>query len=74
MSRSELLRTATGRLNNGVSQVPPPRQVSEFDAFRRTLPVQQMNQQILRTINENKVVLISGDTGSGKTTQVRSQK
>lgn len=67
----EMNKTTTGRLNNGVSQVPPSRGPSDLNAFRQTLPVSAMREDIVRSINENKVVLISGETGSGKTTQVR---
>ncbi|KAI8480782.1 3'-5' RNA helicase ythdc2 [Branchiostoma belcheri] len=59
-----------GRLNNGIQQVPPSRGQSEFDNFRRTLPVAVLQEVIVKTVNENQVVLIAGETGSGKTTQV----
>ena len=66
----ELARTATGRLNNGVAQVPPRRGESDLDSFRQTLPIYQYGDQILETIEGNQVTLVSGETGSGKTTQV----
>ncbi|KAI0208497.1 3'-5' RNA helicase YTHDC2 [Lamellibrachia satsuma] len=66
----ELNRTTTGRLNNGVPQVPPPRGASDLSAFRLSLPVSQMKDVIVKAINDNRVVLVSGETGSGKTTQV----
>ena len=66
----ELNRTTTGRLNNGVPQVPPPCGVSDLSAFRLSLPVAQMKDVIVKAINDNRVVLVSGETGSGKTTQV----
>ncbi|KAL5279930.1 hypothetical protein ACFFRR_004136 [Megaselia abdita] len=37
---------------------------------REKLPVYERRDDILRAIEENNVILISGDTGSGKTTQV----
>lgn len=37
---------------------------------RKQLPVYKHKQQILETIQNNQVVIIRGDTGSGKTTQV----
>ncbi|KAK2151124.1 hypothetical protein LSH36_375g06066 [Paralvinella palmiformis] len=57
----------TGRL--GVPQVPPPPGESDLTSFRQSLPVYLMKDMIIRAINENKVVLVAGETGSGKTTQ-----
>lgn len=37
---------------------------------RLKLPILAEEQQIMETINENSVILIAGETGSGKTTQV----
>ncbi|KAK7115641.1 3'-5' RNA helicase YTHDC2-like [Littorina saxatilis] len=74
MSISEVTRefnkTTTGRLNNGVPQVPPRRGESDLNQFRQTLPVYHMGQEVLATINGHQVTLIAGETGSGKTTQV----
>ncbi|OCU02238.1 3'-5' RNA helicase YTHDC2 [Xenopus laevis] len=60
----------SGRLNNGIPQVPVQRGVSEYDFFRQSLPVFEKQEDIIRIINDNKVVLIVGETGSGKTTQI----
>lgn len=60
-----------GRLYNGVPQVPERRGPSELECFRRQLPVYERREEIVTTIKENQVVLIVGETGSGKTTQVR---
>ena len=68
----ELNKTTTGRLNNGVPQVPPSRSASDLESFRQTLPVYNMKDEIVKALNENKVLLISGETGSGKTTQVNT--
>lgn len=38
--------------------------------FRQELPAYKMKQQIIDVIESNQVVVISGETGSGKTTQV----
>lgn len=61
---------ASGRLNKGIPVVPPQRSPSEHDAFRSSLPVQEHKQEILQLIRDNRVVLVVGATGSGKTTQV----
>lgn len=61
---------ASGRLNNGIPMVPQRRNPSELDSFRRVLPIHECQEEILQIIRENKVVLVVGETGSGKTTQV----
>uniref|UniRef100_H9GD25 3'-5' RNA helicase YTHDC2 n=1 Tax=Anolis carolinensis TaxID=28377 RepID=H9GD25_ANOCA len=65
----EMSKTS-GRLNNGIPQIPVKRGESEFDSFRQSLPVYEKQDEIVRIIKENKVVLIVGETGSGKTTQI----
>ncbi|KAI1904626.1 hypothetical protein AGOR_G00007630 [Albula goreensis] len=60
----------SGRLNNGIPQVPQRRGPSELDFFRRSLPVYERQEEIVRIIKENRVVLVVGETGSGKTTQI----
>ncbi|KAI5089109.1 putative ATP-dependent RNA helicase YTHDC2 isoform X1 [Silurus meridionalis] len=60
----------SGRLNNGIPQVPQRRGLSELDGFRKSLPVYERQEEIVTTIKENQVVLIVGETGSGKTTQI----
>ena len=38
---------------------------------RRLLPVYECREDLLQVIRENQVVVVVGETGSGKTTQVR---
>ena len=63
-----------GKLNSGIPQVPPapgPAAFStEIASKRQDLPIWAYRQEIVQTIAQNQVTLITGDTGSGKTTQV----
>ena len=51
-------------------------QVSEFARNntikdqRKLLPVYEIREELLQIIRENQVVVVVGETGSGKTTQV----
>ncbi|XP_058239188.1 3'-5' RNA helicase YTHDC2 [Hemibagrus wyckioides] len=64
-------KTSTrGQLKNSLPQVPPMRSPSVLESFRRALPVYERQEEIVTTIKENQVVLIVGETGSGKTTQI----
>lgn len=38
--------------------------------FRATLPIAALKGDILRLLKENDVLVVCGETGSGKTTQV----
>ena len=44
---------------------------SDLESFRQNLPIYQYREEILQAIEGNQVTLVSGETGSGKTTQVR---
>ncbi|XP_022600321.1 probable ATP-dependent RNA helicase YTHDC2 isoform X1 [Seriola dumerili] len=61
---------ASGRLNNGIPMVPRRRSPSDLDSFRRSLPVHERQEEIVQLIKGNRVVLVVGETGSGKTTQI----
>lgn len=51
--------------------VPPySRCTPEMKEFRERLPTTQHREEILREIAKNKVTIITGGTGCGKTTQV----
>ncbi|XP_074992779.1 3'-5' RNA helicase YTHDC2 isoform X3 [Calonectris borealis] len=69
-SENREVNKTSGRLNNGIPQVPVKRGESEFDSFRQSLPVFEKQEEIVKIIKDNKVVLIVGETGSGKTTQI----
>lgn len=59
-----------GRLNNGIPQIPYHSVNHELLPFRQGLPVWGMRDEIVQTICGHQVVIISGETGSGKTTQI----
>lgn len=63
-----------GRLSSGVPQVPKSDSNPEVLPFRKGLPIWDMQDDIVETILSNQVVLIAGETGSGKTTQVNKAK
>lgn len=42
----------------------------EVEKARRDLPIIMMEQEIMEAIYENSVVILCGETGCGKTTQV----
>ncbi|XP_073514156.1 3'-5' RNA helicase YTHDC2-like isoform X3 [Phyllobates terribilis] len=69
-TESREMNKTSGRLNNGIPQVPVRRGESDFDSFRQSLPVFEKQEEVVQIIKENKVVLIVGETGSGKTTQI----
>ena len=50
--------------------IPPEPRETEIGKASKKLPIYQFKDEILKSISENQVVMISGDTGSGKTTQV----
>lgn len=60
----------SGRLNNGIPQVPMERGQSNLGGFRQALPISSMAGELIAKINKHPVVLICGETGAGKTTQV----
>jgi ATP-dependent RNA helicase DHX37/DHR1 len=43
---------------------------AKIQEARMKLPILAEEQAIMETINENPVVVLAGETGSGKTTQV----
>ena len=45
-------------------------QRQEIRRIRSELPIYQKKEEIIRTIRENQIVMIIGETGSGKTTQI----
>lgn len=71
-------REVWGGNSSGVSSPPPPSHkgaaYDDIQTSRRKLPAYARQEEILEAINNNQVVVISGETGCGKTTQVSRQR
>ncbi|XP_033644979.1 ATP-dependent DNA/RNA helicase DHX36-like [Asterias rubens] len=53
-----------------VSKQTDNERYKNMQTFRKKLPSYKMRQELLQLIHDNQVVVISGETGCGKTTQV----
>jgi len=65
----------TNQYNNSSPRIIPEviddeNRRTSFTAIRKSLPVSNYKEDILQIINDNEVVVLSGATGSGKSTQV----
>uniref|UniRef100_A0A1B6M6V0 RNA helicase n=1 Tax=Graphocephala atropunctata TaxID=36148 RepID=A0A1B6M6V0_9HEMI len=58
------------RLHNGIPIVPPSAVNNELVQFRKTLTIWPLKDTIIQAINTHSVVIINGETGCGKSTQV----
>lgn len=58
------------RLYDEFQQTSQTEKYREMFQFRRNLPSFKHREEIVESIKRNQVVLIAGNTGSGKTTQV----
>lgn len=60
-----------GKLPYGLpTPVVPPETPAHLVRFRNSLPIKSMHDEIINTIRSNQVVIISSETGSGKSTQI----
>ncbi|XP_055600297.1 3'-5' RNA helicase YTHDC2-like [Uranotaenia lowii] len=60
-----------GSANNPVKRIPPPpNSTMQVLHHRQQLPIAPYREAILNCLNQNQVLIISGSTGSGKTTQI----
>lgn len=50
--------------------IPPVSVNPELLPYRQLLPIWQMRDTIVQAISANQVIIINGETGCGKTTQV----
>ncbi|XP_017465879.1 PREDICTED: probable ATP-dependent RNA helicase kurz [Rhagoletis zephyria] len=70
--------TKTGATKKPEKPIVPPRPTifvpvhrdAEVQAARLKLPILGEEQEIMETINENQIIIVAGETGSGKTTQI----
>lgn len=69
--KNELSRTKPTAIERKPSIYIHVDRTSEVQAARLKLPILGEEQVIMETINENNIVILAGETGSGKTTQVR---
>ncbi|XP_050224905.1 ATP-dependent RNA helicase DEAH13-like [Mercurialis annua] len=65
-NRSNSRQFVTG-ISTGVVHVVRPKDVEEK---RKDLPIVMMEQEIMEAINEHPIVIVCGETGCGKTTQL----
>lgn len=63
-------RCSLASVNHHELCVPPNSTNVNLIEQRKSLPIFRYRQHIIDTINCNQVIVVSGDTGSGKTTQV----
>ncbi len=61
---------ADDRLRRSFEETKRGRQYQTMLEFRRKLPAYKMREELVELIRSNQVVVISGETGCGKTTQV----
>lgn len=57
-------------LSNARQRKVNDRLLEERTKARETLPIHAMRRQVMEAVNDNSVVLIRGNTGCGKTTQI----
>lgn len=61
---------AMGRLNSGIPQIPQLKTNPDILPFRECLPVYRMREEVMQVLPSSQVIIIAGETGSGKTTQI----
>jgi len=68
--RAARIELESRRLKNNLDAKRENSKYCELLATREILPAYAMRDQIVTTIRDNRVVVVSGDTGCGKTTQI----
>ncbi|KAI5314315.1 hypothetical protein L3X38_043491 [Prunus dulcis] len=56
--------------NVDVGKVQPSHQLDKLREERKTLPIYTFRERLLQDVEKNQVLIIVGETGSGKTTQI----
>ena len=69
LSDSDLLAFIE-RIERSVKQVVARRQNTPKVTYSDQLPISERREEIAKTIEQNQVVVLAGETGSGKTTQI----
>lgn len=70
LKKQEVEENKADVISSKPSVYVPVNRLPEIQEARLKLPVTAEEQVIMEVINENQVVIIAGETGSGKTTQV----
>lgn len=70
LARASLEQLSDELLTSARDKLQSDQQLQERIKFRDTLPVATMKRNIMELVNENSVVIIRGNTGCGKTTQI----
>ena len=63
-------RIVVGKLSKNKPRIPNFQANPKLLKHCQTLPIHKFKKEIIETIDDHKVTIISGETGSGKTTQV----
>ncbi|KEG12029.1 putative ATP-dependent DEAD/H RNA helicase [Trypanosoma grayi] len=69
-SRTRHLAVAQPGLNSVPKGNVSPQRYEELQQFRHSLPSYRRKDEIVAAVRNNNVVIVSGDTGCGKTTQI----
>uniref|UniRef100_A0A182LXQ0 RNA helicase n=1 Tax=Anopheles culicifacies TaxID=139723 RepID=A0A182LXQ0_9DIPT len=71
LGKAATVQSHSINVTSAAPSIPPlPTGCAEIHAVRNRLPIAQFHAVILKCIQQNQVLIISGNTGSGKTTQV----
>ncbi|XP_021801310.1 pre-mRNA-splicing factor ATP-dependent RNA helicase DEAH1-like [Prunus avium] len=56
--------------NGDVGKVQPTHELDKLREERKTLPIYSFRERLLQDVEKNQILIIVGETGSGKTTQI----
>uniref|UniRef100_A0A182KGC2 RNA helicase n=1 Tax=Anopheles christyi TaxID=43041 RepID=A0A182KGC2_9DIPT len=70
-TKGHSIRLHSSNCTSVTPSIPPlPASAENILTERKSLPIAQFHEMILKCVQQNQVIIISGNTGSGKTTQV----